>query len=161
MTRSVLLLAHTGRDDIADAARHATHRLQDAGVEVRALAQEAADIGLTGIQHCDDGPGSAAGAEVQRPITDGGGSVQIGSIHRQHPVQAVGPHHQRGVVGVGDPDPDPLTRAGGDVEVADAAVDRTGATVGVGQGRDIDFGAGRSRWGDDEGTEQTAGDLCV
>ncbi len=61
-TRSVLLLAHTGRTDIADAARHAAHRLQEAGVEVRALQQEVADIGLTGIQHCDGGPGSAKGA---------------------------------------------------------------------------------------------------
>ena len=90
MTRSVLLLAHTGRDDIADAARHATHRLQDAGVEVRALAKEAADIGLTGIQHCDDGPGSAAGAELVLVLGGDGTILRAAELARAASVPLLG-----------------------------------------------------------------------
>src|SRR3712207_8364305 len=37
VTRSVLLLAHTGRASIAEAARREVRRLQDAGVEGRVL----------------------------------------------------------------------------------------------------------------------------
>ncbi|MBC7375685.1 MAG: NAD(+) kinase, partial [Frankiales bacterium] len=59
MTRSVLLLAHTGRDAAAVAARTAVARLHGAGVEVGMLAEEAKDSGLVGVTACDDGPGSA------------------------------------------------------------------------------------------------------
>ena len=90
MTRSVLLLAHTGRDDIADAARHATHRLQAAGVEVRALAKEAADIGLTGIQHCDDGPGSAADAELVLVLGGDGTILRAAELARAASVPLLG-----------------------------------------------------------------------
>ena len=47
--RSVLLLAHTGRPAIAEAARRVVRRLQQAGVEVRVVADEASDIDLTGV----------------------------------------------------------------------------------------------------------------
>ncbi len=58
--RSVLLLAHTGRPAIAEAARRVVRRLQQAGVEVRVVADEAADIGLTGVAV----GGSAQGVEL-------------------------------------------------------------------------------------------------
>ena len=89
-TRSVLLLAHTGRSDIADAARHAAHRLQDAGVEVRALEQEAADIGLTGIHHCDGGTGSAKGAELVLVLGGDGTILRAAELARAAAVPLLG-----------------------------------------------------------------------
>jgi NAD+ kinase len=89
-TRSVLLLAHTGRPDIAEAARHAAHRLQEAGVEVRVLEQEAADIGLTGIQHCDGGPGSAAGAELVLVLGGDGSILRAAELARAAAVPLLG-----------------------------------------------------------------------
>ncbi|MCW2778918.1 MAG: ATP-NAD/AcoX kinase [Frankiales bacterium] len=58
--RSVLLLAHTGRPAIAEAARRVVLRLQEAGVEVRVVADEASDVGLTGVVV----GGSATGVEL-------------------------------------------------------------------------------------------------
>ena len=58
--RSVLLLAHTGRPAIAEAARRVARRLQEAGVEVRVVGHEASDIGLTGVVV----DGSAHGVEL-------------------------------------------------------------------------------------------------
>jgi NAD+ kinase len=88
--RSVLLLAHTGRADIADAARHAAHRLQAAGVEVRALEQEVTDIGLTGIQHCDGGPGSAKGAELVLVLGGDGTILRAAELARAAAVPLLG-----------------------------------------------------------------------
>jgi NAD+ kinase len=89
-TRSVLLLAHTGRPDIAEAARHAAHRLQQAGVTVRVLQQEAADIGLTGIEHCDGGPGSAAGAELVLVLGGDGSILRAAELARAAAVPLLG-----------------------------------------------------------------------
>lgn len=46
--RSVLLVAHTGRSATVEAARRTVERLRSAGVEVRVIAAEAADMGLDG-----------------------------------------------------------------------------------------------------------------
>ena len=89
-TRSVLLLAHTGRADIAEAARHAAHRLQQAGVTVRVLEQEAADIGLTGIEPCDGGPGSAAGAELVLVLGGDGSILRAAELARAAAVPLLG-----------------------------------------------------------------------
>ena len=64
MKRSVLLLAHTGRPQVAHAARHVVSRLQEAGVVVRVLEQEATQIGLTGVEVCVDSATAALGAEL-------------------------------------------------------------------------------------------------
>ena len=64
MTRSVLLLTHTGRPKTAHAARHVVLLLQAAGVTVRVLRGEADQIGLTGVEICDDGTTAAGGAEL-------------------------------------------------------------------------------------------------
>jgi NAD+ kinase len=61
VTRSVLLLAHTGRENTTESARRVVSRLQEAGVEVRVLAAEADELGLTGITPCTGERGSAAG----------------------------------------------------------------------------------------------------
>jgi len=89
-SREVLLLAHTGRDDVAAAARRAAERLQAAGVEVRMLAQEAADVGLTGVQHCDGGPGSAAGAELVLVLGGDGTILRSAELARAASVPLLG-----------------------------------------------------------------------
>ncbi len=88
--RSVLLLAHTGRDDIADAARHAAHRLQQAGVTVRVLEQEAADIGLTGIEPSDGGPDAATGAELVLVLGGDGSILRAAELARAAAVPLLG-----------------------------------------------------------------------
>ena len=64
MTRSVLLLTHTGRPKTAQAARQVVLLLQRAGVTVRVLKGESDEIGLTGVTVCDGGASAAAGAEL-------------------------------------------------------------------------------------------------
>ena len=44
MTRSVLLLAHTGREATTTAARLVVSRLRAAGVRVRVIAEESAEL---------------------------------------------------------------------------------------------------------------------
>ena len=90
MTRSVLLLAHTGRAAITEAARHAAHRLQAAGIQVRALADEVADLGLTGIEPCDGGPGSAAGAELVLVLGGDGSILRAAELARAASVPLLG-----------------------------------------------------------------------
>ena len=89
-TRSVLLLAHTGRPASAEAARHAVHRLHDAGVEVRVLAQEASDIGLTGVQVHDDGPGAAADTELVLVLGGDGTILRAAELARAAAVPLLG-----------------------------------------------------------------------
>ena len=88
--RSVLLLAHTGRPAVAQAARRAAARLQDAGLEVRALADETSDVGLTGIVHCDGGPGSAAGAELVLVLGGDGTILRAAELARAASVPLLG-----------------------------------------------------------------------
>ena len=64
MTRAVLLLAHTGRARTTDALRRVALRLQEAGVEVRMVAEEAAEVGITGVRAYDAGVEAARGAEL-------------------------------------------------------------------------------------------------
>ncbi|HEV7871920.1 MAG TPA: NAD(+)/NADH kinase, partial [Modestobacter sp.] len=64
MNRSVLLLAHPGRVETGDAARRVLKRLQSAGIEVRMLDEEAAEMGVSDVVRCDGERGSAAGTEL-------------------------------------------------------------------------------------------------
>lgn len=90
MTRSVLVVAHTGRAVITDAARHALHRLLDAGFQVRALAEEVRDIGITGIELCDGGSGSAAGAELVLVLGGDGSILRAAELARAAHVPLLG-----------------------------------------------------------------------
>jgi len=69
VTRSVLLLAHTGRQKTADAARRVVRRLQAAEVQVRVLSEEAEDIGLIGVEVCS---AKDAAADVELVLVLGG-----------------------------------------------------------------------------------------
>lgn len=89
MTRSVLLVAHTGRPRAAEAARRAVGRLQDAGVLVRVLSEEATDIGLVDTQPCP--PDSAAeGVELVLVLGGDGSILRAAELARPSGVPLLG-----------------------------------------------------------------------
>jgi NAD+ kinase len=90
VTRSVLVLAHTGRSTTAEAARGAVQRLQDAGVEVRVLADEARELGLTGVRVCDRDSGAADGAELVLVLGGDGTILRAAELARQSAVPLLG-----------------------------------------------------------------------
>ena len=90
MTRSVLLVAHTGRAATAEAARRVVRRLQDAGVEVRVLADEAEDIGLTGVRVCAYDGTAAAGTEVVLVLGGDGSILRSAELAREARVPLLG-----------------------------------------------------------------------
>jgi NAD+ kinase len=90
VTRSVLLLAHTGRAPIAEAARRAVRRLQEAGIEVRVLRAEAEDIGLTGVRVCDVDAGSATDAELVLVLGGDGTILRAAELARDAGVPLLG-----------------------------------------------------------------------
>jgi NAD+ kinase len=90
VTRTVLVVAHTGRAVISDAARRAIHRLQDAGVRVRALGDEVSDLGLTGIELSDGEAGSAAGAELVLVLGGDGSILRAAELARAASVPLLG-----------------------------------------------------------------------
>ncbi len=57
MTRSVLLVAHTARPELAELAAKVTDQLVAAGIEVRMSAAEAADCQACGVQVADSAHG--------------------------------------------------------------------------------------------------------
>ena len=89
MTRSVLLMAHTGRADAAEAARGVAQRLQQAGVEVRVLAGEAAPLGLSGAAVCDP-EAAAAGAELVLVLGGDGTILRAAELARGAGVPLLG-----------------------------------------------------------------------
>jgi len=90
VTRSVLLVAHTGRDATSQAARRVVRRLQDAGVEVRVLADEAEDIGLTGVRVCQFDASAAAGTELVLVLGGDGSILRSAELSREAHVPLLG-----------------------------------------------------------------------
>lgn len=90
MTRSVLLLAHTGRAATTEAAQRVVSRLQEAGVQVRLLAQEAADLGLGNVELCSGESGSAAGAELVLVLGGDGTILRAAELARDAGVPLLG-----------------------------------------------------------------------
>jgi NAD+ kinase len=62
--RSALLITHTGRPDMVDRARQVEARLVQAGFEVRMLADEARDLGVTDVRSVAADGDPALGVEV-------------------------------------------------------------------------------------------------
>ncbi len=90
MTRSVLLLAHTGRPKAAEAARAVSRRLQDAGVQVRLLAEEADEIGLTGVAVFASGAEAVRGAEIVLVLGGDGTILRAAELSRDAGVPLLG-----------------------------------------------------------------------
>jgi NAD+ kinase len=62
--RTALVVAHTGRRESLRSARVVAERLASAGMTMRVLDEEAADIACTEAEEVAAGPGAAEGAEV-------------------------------------------------------------------------------------------------
>jgi len=90
VTRSVLVLAHTGRAATAAAARTAVARLQAAGVEVRVVADEARDLDLSGVRVCDGDAGAADGAELVLVLGGDGSILRAAELARHSSVPLLG-----------------------------------------------------------------------
>ncbi len=91
MTRAVLLLAHTGRPKTAEAARAVAARLQDAGVEVRLLADEAQEIGAQpGCRVFATGAEAAEGAELVLVLGGDGTILRAAELSRDSGVPLLG-----------------------------------------------------------------------
>ena len=64
MTRSALLVTHTGRPDMVHRARQVQARLVEAGFEVRMLAEEAAELGVVDVRAVRADEPAALGVEA-------------------------------------------------------------------------------------------------
>ncbi len=64
MTRSVLVVAHTGRPDARVSATEVVRRLHDAGIHVRVLVDEVVDLDSPGVQCVSSPQRAAAGCEL-------------------------------------------------------------------------------------------------
>ncbi|HTL24769.1 MAG TPA: NAD kinase [Mycobacteriales bacterium] len=89
MTRSVLLLAHTARARTTEAARAAAARLVAAGVEVRLLEEQAAEIAAPGTVACPT-DGAAAGAELVLVLGGDGTILRAAELARGAHVPLLG-----------------------------------------------------------------------
>jgi NAD+ kinase len=90
VTRSVLLLAHTGRRATAEAARRVVDRLGAAGVEVRVLAPEAREMGLQDVLECDGEDGAGSGAELVLVLGGDGTILRAAELARASAVPLLG-----------------------------------------------------------------------
>jgi NAD+ kinase len=79
--RAVLLVAHTGRDRALRSARFVVERLTKAGLTVRVLAREAAELRCP-AQEVAPGPEAAAGAEVVIVIGGDGTLLRAAEVAR-------------------------------------------------------------------------------
>jgi NAD+ kinase len=90
VNRAVLLLAHTGRAKTAEAVRSVCLRLQDAGVEVRLVAEEADEIGLSGVTVFAEGSEAAQGAELVLSLGGDGTILRAAELSRGAGVPLLG-----------------------------------------------------------------------
>jgi NAD+ kinase len=88
--RTVLMVAHTGRQSALDAARDVVAWLTDAGVAVRVLAGEAGELATDATQVCAAGPEAAKDIELV-VVLGGDGTVLRGAeIAREAGVPMLG-----------------------------------------------------------------------
>jgi NAD+ kinase len=90
MTRSVLVVTHTGRPATAQAARGVVDRLQQAGIEVRTLAEEARDLALADVRVCDVDHGAADDAELVLVLGGDGTILRAAELARHSSVPLLG-----------------------------------------------------------------------
>ena len=95
MNRSVLLVAHTERRQICQAASRAARRLVDAGITVRMLADEATHVEVPGLSVIRPGPDgaderTADGAEVVLTLGGDGTFLRAAELARPAAVPMLG-----------------------------------------------------------------------
>jgi len=81
-TRSVLVVAHTGRPEAVRSAQLVIQRLSEAGIDVRVLEDEAADIGCSGVQSMPSTPAAAEDAEVVMVLGGDGTLLRAADLAR-------------------------------------------------------------------------------
>jgi NAD+ kinase len=81
-TRSMLVLAHTGRENAVSSARQAINRLTAAGVEVRVTEEEAPELECTGATVLPAGPKAAEGAELVIVLGGDGSLLRAAELAR-------------------------------------------------------------------------------
>ncbi|MFN2539613.1 MAG: NAD kinase [Mycobacteriales bacterium] len=89
-SRSVLIVTHTGRAKTAEAARSVALRLQDAGIRVRLLAEEAQEIGVSGVDLFEDGATAARGSELVLVLGGDGTILRAAEVARDCAVPLLG-----------------------------------------------------------------------
>jgi NAD+ kinase len=88
--RTVLLTAHTGREGALHKARLVADRLNAAGIVVRALEGEAADIGCGDVKEIPAGPDAAEGAEIVIVLGGDGTLLRAAELSRPARVPLIG-----------------------------------------------------------------------
>ena len=88
--RSALLVTHTGRSDMVDRAREVEQHLAAAGFEVRMLADEATDLGVSDVTSVRPDESAAAGAEVVLVLGGDGTFLRAAELARPCRVPLVG-----------------------------------------------------------------------
>jgi NAD+ kinase len=82
-SRTVLLLAHTGRREAVDVAHAVVRRLLDSGLEVRLLEAEAEEVGVAGARAMPNTPDAAAGCDIALVIGGDGTILRAAELTRE------------------------------------------------------------------------------
>ena len=88
--RTVLVVAHTGRDEARKVARDAAEQLLAAGVGVRVLADESDQLGISGATAVAADEEAAAGAEIVLVLGGDGTMLRAAELARPTGVPLVG-----------------------------------------------------------------------
>jgi NAD+ kinase len=81
-TRTMLVLAHTGRENAVSSARQAINRLTSAGIEVRVTEEEAPDLACADVTVLPSGPKAAEGAELAIVLGGDGSLLRAAELAR-------------------------------------------------------------------------------
>ena len=86
----MLVTAHTGRKNALHTARLVADQLSAAGIVVRALESEAADLGCAGVEEVPAGPDAAVGAELIIVFGGDGTLLRAAELSRPAGVPLIG-----------------------------------------------------------------------
>jgi NAD+ kinase len=106
--RTMLVLAHTGRENALSSARQAINQLTAAGVAVRVTEEEAAALACSGAEVLPAGPAAAEGAELVIVLGGDGSLLRAAELARPAGTPLIGVN--LGHVGfLAEAEPDGLT----------------------------------------------------
>ena len=106
--RTMLVLAHTGRENALSSARQAINQLTAAGVAVRVTEEEAAALACSGADVLPAGPAAAEGAELVIVLGGDGSLLRAAELARPTGTPLIGVN--LGHVGfLAEAEPDGLT----------------------------------------------------